>query len=61
MTLVIHEEDQMEMDSTEMWYIMTRKQQLQARRALLLGLQEFLRKNNFSEGNLHLHEMIKCI
>ncbi|GAA6101034.1 UBA-like domain-containing protein 1 [Tachysurus ichikawai] len=56
MTLVIHEEDQMEMDSTEMWYIMTRKQQLQARRALLLGLQEFLRKNNFSEGNFNQKE-----
>lgn len=51
MTLEVHEEDQMEMDSTEMWYIMTRKQQLQSRHALLLEMQEFLKKTGFSEGN----------
>ncbi|KAK3529705.1 hypothetical protein QTP70_033663 [Hemibagrus guttatus] len=56
MTLVVHEQDQMEMDSTEMWYIMTRKQQLYGRRTLLLGLQEFLKKNNFSEGSFDKNE-----
>ncbi|KAF7705260.1 hypothetical protein HF521_020546 [Silurus meridionalis] len=40
------EEDQIEMDSTEMWYIMTRVQQLKSRRSLLLELQEFLKKNS---------------
>lgn len=50
MALRVHEEDQMEMDSTEMWYIMTRMQQLQSRRSLLLELQEFLKRNNFREG-----------
>ncbi|KAI5623187.1 lipopolysaccharide-induced tumor necrosis factor-alpha factor-like [Silurus asotus] len=34
------------MDSTEMWYIMTRVQQLKSRRSLLLELQEFLKKNS---------------
>lgn len=51
MAHVGHEEDQMEMDSTEMWFIMTRKQQLQIRRTLLLELQEFLKQNNLREGN----------
>ncbi|KAI5103215.1 lipopolysaccharide-induced tumor necrosis factor-alpha factor-like [Silurus meridionalis] len=44
------EEDQIEMDSTEMWYIMTRVQQLKSRRSLLLELQEFLKKNS-KEGD----------
>lgn len=51
----------MEMDSTEMWYIMTRKQQLYGRRTLLLGLQEFLKKKNFCEGNLSLHELMDTL
>ncbi|KAG7325180.1 hypothetical protein KOW79_011496 [Hemibagrus wyckioides] len=55
-TLGVHEEDQMEMDSTEMWYIMTRKQQLYGRRTLLLGLQEFLKRNNFCEGSFNKNE-----
>lgn len=41
----------MEMESTEMWYIMTQKQQLQIRHTLLLEMQEFLKKNNFRKGN----------
>lgn len=53
MTLGEHEQDQMEMemDSTEMWYIMTQKQQLQIRHSLLVEMKEFLEKNNFREGN----------
>lgn len=54
MTLGVHEEDQMEMDSTEMWYITTRKQQLRNRRSLLLELQVFLKKDISGEGNLPL-------
>lgn len=48
---MVHEEDQVEMDSTEMWYIMTRKQQLQSRHTLLLELQGFLKNNNLREGS----------
>ncbi|KAF5906302.1 uncharacterized protein DAT39_003956, partial [Clarias magur] len=51
MALVVHEEDQMEMDSTEMLNITSRKQQLECRKKLLLEMQEFLMKNNFKEGS----------
>ncbi|KAF4085176.1 hypothetical protein AMELA_G00114170 [Ameiurus melas] len=50
---MVHEEDQVEMDQVEMelWYIITRKQQLQSRRTLLLELQGFLKNNNFREAS----------
>ncbi|XP_053094837.1 UBA-like domain-containing protein 1 isoform X1 [Pangasianodon hypophthalmus] len=49
MTSVVHEEDQMDIDSAEMW------QQLQCRRTLLLELQWFLEKNS-REGSLRQEE-----
>ncbi|XP_072523958.1 uncharacterized protein [Salminus brasiliensis] len=46
----VPQEAQMDPDSREMWYVMTRRQHLLSRRTILLEMQEFLKNNSLTGG-----------
>ncbi|KAI4876494.1 hypothetical protein NFI96_010587 [Prochilodus magdalenae] len=49
MTTVVPEGDQLDQASRELWYVVTRRQQLLNRQTVLLEIQEFLKSNSLIE------------